>query len=161
MDKKLEVLYDLCEVISRELDECNEKIRQAGGKLSAGDVDYLDKLTHALKSIKTTIAMMEAEDEGGYSNRGGNSRRYMPWYGGMSYADNMGGSSNRGNSYERGSSYARGRNNNPMGRNQYSREGGYSYAEDMEATKDEIRELSQKMPEEHRHKIERALDDLR
>lgn len=155
MDKKLEVLYDLCEVISRELDECNEKIRQAGGKLSAGDVDYLDKLTHALKSIKTTVAMMEADDEGGNSYRGGNSRRYMPWYGGMSYEGNM------GSSYNRGSSYARGRNNNPMGRNQYSREGGYSYADDMEATKDEIRELSQKMPEEHRRKIERALDELR
>lgn len=161
MDKKLEVLYDLCEVISRELDECSEKIRQAGGKLSAGDVDYLDKLTHALKSIKTTVAMMEAEGEDGYSNRGCSSRRYMPWYGGMSYEGGMGGSSNRGNSYDRGSSYARGRNNNPMGRNQYSREGGYSYAEDMEATKDEIRELSQKMPEEHRRKIERALDELR
>lgn len=155
MDKKLEVLYDLCEVISRELDECSEKIRQAGGKLSAGDVDYLDKLTHALKSIKTTIAMMEADDEGGSSYRGGNSRRYMPWYGGMSYEGGT------GNSYNRGSSYARGRNNNPTGRNQYSREGGYSYAEDMEATKDEIRELSQKMPEEHRRKIERALDELR
>lgn len=151
MDKKLEVLYDLCEVISRELEECNEKIRQAGGKLSAGDVDYLDKLTHSMKSIKTTIAMMESENEGGYSNR------YMPWYG-MSYeSDRM-----SGNSMNRGSrSYARGRNNNPMGRNQYSREGGYSYAEDMEETKEEIRELSQKMPEEHRRKIERALDELR
>jgi hypothetical protein len=31
----------------------------------------------------------------------------------------------------------------------------------MEATKDEMRELAQKMPEEHRRKIERALDDLR
>lgn len=38
---------------------------------------------------------------------------------------------------------------------------GYSYAEDMEATKDEMRELAQKMPEEHRRKIERALDDMR
>lgn len=160
MEKKLEVLYDLCEVISRELDECNEKIRSAGGKLSAGDVDYLDKLTHALKSIKTTIAMMEAEDEEGYSNRGGNSRRFSPWYGGMSYEGSMGGNSNRGNNYS-GRSYARGRANNPTGRNQYSREGGYSYAEDMEETKEEIRELSQKMPEEHRRKIERALDELR
>ena len=60
-----------------------------------------------------------------------------------------------------GMSNARGRVNNPTGRNQYSREGGYSYAEDMEATKEEIRELSQKMPEEHRRKIERALDELR
>ena len=148
MDKKLDVLYDLCEIISRELEECNEKIRQSGGKLSAGDVDYLDKLTHSLKSIKTTIAMMEAEDEGGHSNR--SSRHYTPWYGGVSYDGNMG-----------GNSYARGRVTNPTGRNQYSRDGGYSYAEDMEATKEEIRELSQKMPEEHRRKIERALNELR
>lgn len=152
MEKKLETLYDLCETISRELEEANEKIRKAGGKLSAGDVDYIDKLTHAMKSLKTTIAMMESEDEeGGYSSRGGMSNRYMPYYG-MSYE--------RGN--EGGNSYARGRrNNNPTGRNQYSREGGYSYAEDMEQTKDEIRELSMKMPEEHRRKIERALDELR
>jgi len=153
MEKKLEVLHDLCDTISRELDEANDKIRKAGGKLSAGDVDYIDKLTHSLKSIKTTIAMMEAEDE-----EDGYSRGYMPRMGtyydgrtGMSYADG-----NHG-----GRSYARGRNNNPMGRNQYSREGGYSYAEDMEATKDEIREMAQKMPEEHRRKIERALDELR
>lgn len=150
MEKKLETLHDLCEVISRELEDANEKIRKAGGKLSAGDVDYIDKLTHSLKSIKTTIAMMEAEDEGGYSNR------YEPHMG--TYYDER-----------TGHSYARGRTGNvrrdSMGR--YSREGGnsygggYSYAEDMEATKDEIRELSQKMPEEHRRKIERALDDLR
>lgn len=152
MDKKLEVLHDLCETLSRELEDVNEKIRKAGG-MSAGDLETVDKLSHALKSIKTTIAMMEADNE-----EDGYSRGYMPRMGtyydsrtGMSYADG-----NRG-----GRSYARGRNNNPMGRNQYSREGGYSYAEDMESTKEEIRELSQKMPEEHRRKIERALDELR
>lgn len=152
MDKKLEVLYDLCDTLSRELEDVNEKIRKAGG-MSAGDLETVDKLSHALKSIKTTIAMMEADNE-----EDGYSRGYMPRMGtyydsrtGMSYADG-----NRG-----GRSYARGRNNNPMGRNQYSREGGYSYAEDMESTKEEIRELSQKMPEEHRRKIERALDELR
>lgn len=152
MDKKLEVLHDLCETLSRELEDVNEKIRKAGG-MSAGDLETVDKLSHALKSIKTTIAMMEADNE-----EDGYSRGYMPRMGtyydsrtGMSYADG-----NRG-----GRSYARGRNNNPMGRNQYSRDGGYSYAEDMESTKEEIRELSQKMPEEHRRKIERALDELR
>ena len=166
MEKKLETLYELCEIVSRELEECNEKVRKAGGKLSPGDVEYLDKLTHMMKSLKTTIAMMESEgDEDGYSSRGNYSNRFMPWYGGMSYE--RGGSSNRGgSSYEGGSSYARGGRggrggNNPTGRNQYSREGGYSYAEDMEATREEIRELSMKMPEEHRRKIERALDELR
>ena len=145
MDKKLETLHDLCEVISRELEDANEKIRKAGGKISAGDLEYIDKLTHSLKSIKTTIVMMEAEDEDGYSNRG-----YMPYYGGMSYAGRMNVKRDSMGRYSReGRDYSRNHGN------------GYSYAEDMEQTREEMRELAQKMPEEHRRKIERALDDLR
>lgn len=145
MEKKLETLHDLCEVISRELEDANEKIRKAGGKISAGDLEYIDKLTHSLKSIKTTIAMMEAEDEDGYSNRG-----YMPYYGGgMSYAGRMNAKRDSMGRYSReGRDYSRNHGN------------GYSYAEDMEQTREEMRELAQKMPEAHRRKIERALDDL-
>lgn len=68
--KNLEMLYELCDLISEEIVEANEKIRKAGGKLSAGDIDYIDKLTHTLKSLKTTIAMEEAES-GEYSNADG------------------------------------------------------------------------------------------
>ena len=137
MHETMKTLHDLCEVLSRELEDVNEKIRSAGGGMSAGDLDLVDKLSHALKSIKTTIAMMEAEEEDG-----GYSQRYMP---------------RSGYSYARG----RGRNTRRDSMGRYSREGGYSYAEDMDSTKEEIRELSQKMPEEHRRKIERALDELR
>ena len=69
----IEDLHELCETLSREVGEANDKIRTAGGKLTAGDLEYIDKLTHALKSVKTTIAMVEAED-------GGESGRYMPHY---------------------------------------------------------------------------------
>lgn len=144
MDEKLKTMYEVCEILSESLKEAKDKLRKSSGPVSVGDADYIDKLTHSIKSLETTIAMKEAGEEHGNSFR--NSNRYMPYYGGMSYDSRE--------------SYAR-RGNNPMGRNQYSREGGYSYAEDMEQTKDEIRELSQKMPEEHRRKIERALDDLR
>ena len=48
-------LHELCETISREIAESNEKIRSAGGKLSAGDADYLDRLTHIWKSIKSIM----------------------------------------------------------------------------------------------------------
>lgn len=58
-------MHDLCDTLSREVAEANEKIRTAGGKLSAGDLDYIDKLTHSLKSVKSIISMM---DESGYSN---------------------------------------------------------------------------------------------
>ena len=126
MDKKIEILHKICEALFEELSDYSRKIEKSDD-MSAGDLETIDKLSHALKSIKTTIAMMEADEEGGNSYRGGNSNRYMPWYGGMSYEDgNMGGGrSNRGMSSARG-----GRANNPMGRNQYSREGGYSYAEE-------------------------------
>lgn len=126
MDKKIEILHKICEALFEELSDYSRKIEKSDD-MSANDLETIDKLSHALKSIKTTIAMMEADEEDGNSYRGGNSNRYMPWYGGMSYEDgNMGGDrSNRGMSSAR-----RGRANNPMGRNQYSREGGYSYAEE-------------------------------
>lgn len=60
---ELDTLYDVCETLNRELEESNEKIRKAGGKMSAGDLEVVDKLTHAIKSVKTTIAMIEAEGD--------------------------------------------------------------------------------------------------
>ena len=40
----LKDLHETCETLSRELGEANEKIKRAGGKLSAGDLEYIDKL---------------------------------------------------------------------------------------------------------------------
>lgn len=118
----IEDLHELCETISREIGDANEKIRQAGGKLSAGDVDFVDKLTHTMKSLKTTIAMMEAED-------GGESGRYMPGYG--MYR----------NSYNGGNSYRRSRDS--MGR--YTSRRGYSYDDGMI---EELRSLMESAPDE-------------
>lgn len=119
----IEDLHELCETISREIGDANEKIRQAGGKLSAGDVDFVDKLTHTMKSLKTTIAMMEAED--------GESGRYMPNSYGM-YGNN---------SYNNGGSYRRGRDS--MGR--YTSRRGYSYDDGMI---EELRSLMESAPDE-------------
>lgn len=114
----IEDLHELCETISREIGEANDKIRSAGGKLSGEDLTYLDKLTHTLKSLKTTIAMMEAED--------GESGRYsMPHYG----------------SYNYGGSYRRGRDS--MGR--YTSRRGYSYDDGMI---EELRSLMESAPDE-------------
>ena len=123
----LKDLHETCETLSRELGEANEKIKRAGGKMSSGDLEYLDRLTHAIKSVKTTIAMMEAEDEG-------ESGYYMPMYGrgygGRSYGE-------RG-----GDSYARRRDN--MGR-YTSRRGGMSYDDGMV---EELRDLMDRAPDE-------------
>ena len=151
MDDKIKTLYELCETVFRELEECNEKIRMAGDKLSPGDVEYLDKITHMLKSIKTTIAMMEAEEDS-----------YSENWGGMSYADGRGGnrSGRGGNSMARGGRGNRGgRNNNPTGRNQYSRE-GYSYEDGMEDLLSEMRSMMGELPEEKRREVERFVHKM-
>lgn len=70
-------MHELCETLSGEVKEMNAKIRAAGGKISTQDLDTVDKLTHALKSIKATIAMDEEADDG-YSE-------YYPMDGGSSY----------------------------------------------------------------------------
>lgn len=158
MDKKIETLHKLCEALVEELEEYSRKIEKSDG-MSAGDLEAVDKLSHALKSIKTTIAMMESDDEGGNSYRGGNSNRYMPWYGGISYEGGRGGQGG-GNSNRGGMSYARGgRGNNPTGRNQYSRDGGYSYAE--EEFEMALQEAMNAAPDEHvREKLKRILDEI-
>jgi hypothetical protein len=113
-------LHEMCETLSHELGEANDKISKSGGKLSGSDLDYVDKLTHALKSIKTTIAMVEAEDGSSYSD--GSYRMYPHW---NSYNDGMG-----------NGSYARGRaRRDSMGR--YSSRG---YSRDQEMVS-ELREL--------------------
>jgi len=101
-------LKDMCETLSRELGKTNNKM-SSGGNISAGDMEYIDKLTHAIKSIKTTMAMMDSE----YSNRG-------------SYDG----------SYENSFASGRGRNarRDTMGR--YSSERGYSRNEMVDNLRD-------------------------
>lgn len=133
---KYDSFYDF---VCHELEELDEKAK--ADKVSMTDVQYADMLEHYKKSYLTNEAM----EESGYSNRG-----YMPYYGGMSYAGRMNAKRDSMGRYSRdGRDYSRNHGN------------GYSYAEDMEQTREEMRELAQKMPEEHRRKIERALDDLR
>lgn len=133
---KYESFFDF---VCHELEELDEKAK--ADKVSMTDVQYADMLEHFKKSYLTNEAM----EESGYSNRG-----YMPYYGGMSYAGRMNAKRDSMGRYSReGRDYSRNHGN------------GYSYAEDMEQTREEMRELAQKMPEEHRRKIERALDELR
>lgn len=141
--ENIDVLHDLCEVISEEIEDANEKIRMAGGKLTAGDVDYIDKLTHALKSIKTTIAMEEADSEYSYDDGGM----------GGSYArgGNRGGSSARGGNRGRGTNARR----DSMGR--YSSR-GYSRAEGV---KDMLKDaMDEAQTEREREAIKKALKEL-
>lgn len=132
-----ENLEQLCETVAEEIGEANKKLKASGGKITAGDVEYLDKLTHMLKSIKTTKAMMEAEE--GFSDEG----RYSGYnYSGASYARGRGRNARR----DRMGRYA---SENRMGRSYDGRSydgmsyDGMSYGGDMMT---ELRELMEEAP---------------
>lgn len=145
---ELDNLYEIYEYLNNDLREMNERVKSANGKLNNDTLSYIDKLTHAIKSVKTTIAMEEAKN--GYSER-----RYSRdgSYDGGSYDGGSYGGSYDGNSYysrnsynSYGGSYERGRGSNAkrdsMGR--YSSERGYSRDGDK-AKEDTIRKLTEFM----------------
>jgi hypothetical protein len=138
MDNLTKDLHELCETLARSIAAANEKIRSAGGKLSTGDVDYVDKLVHATKSIKAIEKMMEETEMMGDD---GYSERYSRSYDRGSYR-----------SYNDGGSYGRGRMNarrDAMGR--YSRDDGYSRGGN---TVDELREIMRDLPDDARQQMQ-------
>lgn len=144
-------LYQLKEMLCKELEEYGSK-----GDLSAGSLEIVDKLAHALKNLDKIIETKEEESGEEYSGamyrRGGSYR----------YDDGM----MTGGSYRRGGSYARGGNRrgmvtNPTGRNQYSREGGYSRAEgDMAEIVEELRGMMDDLPEDKQREVQRFIDKV-
>lgn len=152
--KELDTLYDICDVVTQKLDRYNEKLSKNGGEMSASDLEIIDKLTHTLKSVKTTIAMIEAEDKG-YSGTYWDGKQY---YDGQ---QSMEGMSNRQSN--RGQSGARGRGSrakrDSMGR--YSRD-GYSREDAKEDMMNDLYELMENAPDDHtRKKLERFINELK
>ena len=97
-------LEEICERLSKELKKANEKLN--GREMTAADTAYMDQLLHSLKSVKTVMAMMDAENEDdgssyegrsyrGASGRSGRRRdsmgRYSGDYNGMRYMGNYSG----------------------------------------------------------------------
>ena len=78
MEQKLEMLYGLCEIVTKRLEECWRALEGAE-EMTVLDIDLVDKLTHTLKCIKTSIAMIEEEEEMGssraYAREGSNRSR--------------------------------------------------------------------------------------
>ena len=111
-------------MLCNELEQITRK-----GELTAGSLDTVDKLTHAIKSVATIMAM-EDEYEDGYSRADGDhmtsGRRY-------SYAG-------RG----------RGARRDSMGR--YTSRGGYSYDDARDDMVKELRELMNDAPDEQTKK---------
>lgn len=124
-------LYDLKEMLCKELKEYGEK-----GEMTAGTLDVVDKLAHTVKNLDKIIEVYEDE---GYSN-------HYPYYMGGSYDDGM----NRNGSY-RGRSYAGRRNARRDSMGRYSREG----------LADKMRELMDEAPDDRtRQEIQRMVEKL-
>lgn len=95
--KSMKMYEELCDLLEDELNSITKK-----GEINKENLEFVEKLTHSIKSIKTTMAMLKAEEEGG---SGGNS--FGGSYG--SYDMSMGGNSNRGSYGSYGNSnYSRG-----------------------------------------------------
>lgn len=127
-------LYELKEMLCKELKEYGEK-----GEMSTGTLDVVDKLAHTIKNLDKIIEGYEEEE--GYSSR--------------SYPDGLGGSYRTYPRMYRGGSYARGRKRDSMGR--YS-SNGYSRDDGMV---EELRSLMEDAPNEAiKRDIQRLIDKV-
>lgn len=79
-----DVLYDFWDVFMEAGADVTSQIKKNGNKATPAQLELMKNIAHGLKSVKTTIAMCEAE-EGNYGRRdsrgrymsGGYSRPYM------------------------------------------------------------------------------------
>ena len=143
----LKEVYDLKETVGHKIAQANKKIKANGGDIANDDVDIVDKLSHSLKSLVTTCAMLEAEeDDDGYSGR--YAPRYNP---GVTYARD-----GRDN-YSRDGSGTHGGYSRRYGRE--SRDGyGYSGAGDMT---ERLRQMMDEAPDETtRMEIRKLMDKM-
>ena len=148
----LKEVYDMKETVGHKIAQANKKIRANGGDIANDDVKLVDELSHSLKSLVTTCAMLEAEENGGYSEH------YAPmWNPGISYAY----AGQEGREYRAGSG-----NEGGYSRNRYSREnrnsyrngGGYSRDGDMQ---DQLRQMMDDAPDEFtRMEIKKLMDKM-
>ena len=127
-----------------------EELKEYGGKneMSAGTLEIVDKLAHAIKNLDKIIEKYEEEE--GYSGN------YM-YEGGGSYQRD----GNRGGSY----AYARGRGANARrdsrGRYSSARDGGYSRNDGKEEMVMQLREMMQDAPNERtRTRIQELIQDF-
>lgn len=123
------------DMLCEELEEITRK-----GELTAGTLDAVDKLTHAIKSVETIMAMNEYDDR--------------------SYADGVS-TRRRGRSYDDGMSTARGRGRNArrdsMGR--YSSDYSYDNAKNDMIKK--LHELAEEAPDETtKRKLKKFMEEM-
>lgn len=149
----LENLHELCETLNKDIEKMNERIRKTGGEITADTLSYIDKLTHALKSVKTVIAMIEEDD--GYSHDSsyahGDRTGRVHWNDGRVSYD--------------GDSYARGRGSrakrDAMGRYSSDSYGGYTRDNAKDDMMHELHELMEEADPHMRGEFQTFIDKLK
>lgn len=134
-------MENLKEMLCDELDKITKE-----GKLTATNLDVIDKLTHSIKSIATITAM----DDSGYSGEGSYRGSYRGEFEGATgpYAGD-------GGSYRRGRSATTGR--------YISRASGRSYSMDYsrDGMREKLEELMEEAPDEKtRQELQRLVDKM-
>lgn len=131
-------LYDLKEMLCKELDEIAKK-----GEMSAGDLETVHKLTDTVKNIEKIMYI----DDNGYSMDG-------DWRGSGTYARDGMRMDDRGMSYaNRGRHYVRGH---------YSRGDGREMSRCRDYLSDQIRDMMDRddLSQTDRASLKRALEEL-
>ena len=137
-------LYDLKEKLMKELNQ------YASEEMSAGSLEVIDKLSHAIKNICKIIESAEDEEYSGDYSRD-YSREYSRNRNRYAYEGGQGGGRN---------SYARGRNARRDSMGRYSREGGYSRTDGMDGLVNEIRSMMQELPQNVQQDAQRFVQKL-
>ena len=155
-------MHEIMELKENLIGELGEYARSP--KLSVEDVMVVKALASAADHLCNIV--MAAEEEEGYSMRGGQGgSRYSRegGQGGNRYSREGGRYSREGERYSReGNSYARGRRGNvrrdSLGR--YSRRDGYSRADGMEELMEEIQGMMGELPQNLQEEAQRFVQKL-
>ena len=140
-------MHKIKEMLMKELYEYEDKAKKSSGKLSAGDLETIHKLTDTVKNIDKIEMLEEGDGYSGDTDFMGEGRMY-----GTSYRSN--GYMYNSNGGQGGSSYARGRGRNARrdSRGRYSRDGvKESLIEKLEEAMDEAES------DQDREKIRRVI----
>ena len=161
-EKHLQEICDSLEYSYKDLAEVNNQLRGNGGQFDPAKMSYFNQLTHAIKSLETTKAMLdakEAEERGEYGARRRYSDQgqygwrmpYPPFYRG-GYYDGGG----YGDDYGR---ERRGENRDSYGRNQ-DRDSRGRYSDDA-GMREKLRTMMANTRDENtRMELQRMMESM-
>ena len=164
-----EHMREVCDALDysyRDLGEVNNQLRNNNGQFDPARMNYFNQLTHAIKSLETTKAMLEAKEEEergeyGARRRYGDQGQYgwrMPYppiyrggyYEGGGYGEDYGRGERRGES--------RSENRDGYGRNQ-DRDSRGRYAD--EGMREKLRTMMANTRDENtRMELQRMMDNI-